>query len=213
MSIAVRQQINLYQPLFRQERKLFTAATVALGLAIVAATLLAMWAFAAFQVAALEREVEVVREQHRTQERLVAAAGALRAQRANPQLVNDRIKQVSAQLAERTRALELLHSGAAGDPLGFAARLAALARQQQDGVWLDHIALSGDAAAMQLSGGALDPAYVPRYLQALAGESALTGARFDEFIVERAAKDAALPGVRFHAGTAALSAERKEAAP
>jgi hypothetical protein len=209
VSVAVRQQINLYQPIFRQERKLFSAATVAFGLALVLAALIGLWAFAASKVARLEGELESVREQQQAQERLAAATGVLRAQRANPTTVRARIEQLSRELAERSHARDLLRGGAAGHTAGFAPRLEALALQHTEGLWLDHIVLAGAGNVMSLSGGALDPALVPKYLQALSAAPALNGARFDEFVIERP-QDA---GVRFRAGSAALTEVSLEREP
>lgn len=206
VSVAVRQQINLYQPIFRQERKLFSAKTVASGSLLILGALIALWGYATWKVARLDGELNSVREQQRAQEQMANAADALRSQRANPVTVRARIEKLSARLAERSRALDLLRSGAAGGATGFAARLEALANQHTEGLWLERVVLSGDAAVMSLSGGTLNPALVPRYLQALASEQALRGARFDEFVIERQTPgDANAPGVRFRTGSAALN--------
>lgn len=205
MSAAIVQQINLYQPIFRQERKLFSAETVAMGLALVMATLVVLWLFAASKVQRLEAQIGAVREQQRVQEQMTSAAGALRAQRANPVEARARIETLSVELADRTRARDLLHGGVAGRTSGFASRLEALAQQHTDGLWLDRIVLSGDVSAMSLEGGSLNPALVPQYLQALASEPALNGARFDQFVIERPTPTDEKPGVRFRAGSAALN--------
>jgi hypothetical protein len=61
----------------------------------------------------------------------------------------------------------------------------ALARRHIDGIWLDHILLSSGTSAMSLSGSSLDADLVPRYLQSLATDPALRGARFDEFVIQQ----------------------------
>lgn len=205
MSAAIVQQINLYQPIFRQERKLFSAQTVAMGLALVLATLVVLWLFASSKVQRLEAQIGAVREQQRVQEQMAGAAGALRAQRANPVDARARIQKLSSELADRTRARDLLRGGVAGRTTGFASRLEGLAQQHTDGLWLDRILLSGDVSAMSLEGGTMNPSLVPRYLQALASEPALNGARFDQFVIERPRAEEAKPGVRFRAGSAALN--------
>ncbi len=53
----MHQQINLYQPIFREERKLFSLKTVALALGIVAVSLVAMWAIGAHNVGTMETAV------------------------------------------------------------------------------------------------------------------------------------------------------------
>jgi hypothetical protein len=59
---------------------------------------------------------------------------------------------MTADLKARQRALEVLRGGAAGQAIGFAPRMEALARRHTDGVWLEHMQLSGVSGAMMLSG-------------------------------------------------------------
>jgi len=180
----MHQQINLYQPIFRQERKLFSLRTVAITLSVVAAALLAIWGFGKYNLTQLERSVAELRQQQQAQQHMAETAGGLLRARASPETLNARIKQLSTQLAERTRALDLLRNGAAGDGEGFAKRLSALARTRIDGLWLERLSI-GDAAGLSLEGRSNDPDLVPRYLQELAKAPELSGARFDQVILDR----------------------------
>jgi Tfp pilus assembly protein PilN len=219
----MRQQINLYQPSFSEERKLFSALTVAITLGLVLIALAGFSAHAYWGVAKLEREVALLREQHAQQESRLAQAGELQAARAQPAEIEARIKQLTAALSNRTRALEILQSGAAGQTSGFGARLEALARRHVDGLWLDVLVLSGANGSMSLSGATVDADLVPVYLHNLARETVLNGTRFDDFVIERPdakAKDGELAAadssenapkksrndahVRFRAGNKAL---------
>ncbi len=51
------QQINLYQPIFRKQRQIFSATTLAQLLGIVAAALLLIYGYGLLQVRGLEGEV------------------------------------------------------------------------------------------------------------------------------------------------------------
>jgi hypothetical protein len=99
------------------------------------------------------------------------------------------VKRLDERVAERVRAVQLLRSGAAGRTTGFAQRLDALARRHVEGLSLDQIIFSGTDGAMSLRGMALGPNVVSEYLRSLAGDAALSGARFDDFLIE-------LPGKR-----------------
>ncbi|HYM36573.1 MAG TPA: hypothetical protein VET48_14335, partial [Steroidobacteraceae bacterium] len=124
----MHQQINLYQPIFREERKLFSLNTVVLGLSIVVVALLVMWGIARYNVNNLHKSVAQLKLQQAAQEKMAATAGALFGGQGNLSATQTTIQTLSAQLAERTKALDLLRSGAAGESKGFAPRLAALAR-------------------------------------------------------------------------------------
>ena len=206
----MHQQINLFQPIFREQRRLFDAKAVAWSLGVVVLALVSFWAFGTFKVDQLEREVAHLRQQQRAQEQMASTAGTLRSARANPEQIQARVSRLTADLATRTRALDLLQGGVAGNTSGFASKLEALASQHVTGLWISRIDLGSAAGSMGLSGGTLDPDLVPRYLKALASEPALKGTRFDDFSIERK-KDAALnAGVQFRAGSALLEPRNQE---
>jgi hypothetical protein len=223
----MRQQINLYQPTLRGERKLFSAGPVAIAFGLVMAGLAAFSVRANLQVSKLERDVAVLRAEQVEQEAKTAQFGEAQAARAKPVEIESRIKRLSRSVTERGLALQMLQSGAAGQTTGFASRLEALARRRVDGLWIDALMLSGTNGSMSLSGATLNPDIVPRYLQNLARDSVLTGTRFDDFVIERpeqakgattatdetgAAKKPAQKYIRFRAGTRALTASAPETA-
>jgi hypothetical protein len=98
------------------------------------------------------------------------------------------VTKLSAEITARHQALEILRNGGAGQTGGFAQRLEALARRHTDGLWIDRVVLSGTTGAMSVAGATVNPDLVPTYLRALAGESALTGTRFDQLTIERPAR-------------------------
>jgi hypothetical protein len=185
---AVRQQINLYQPsgeVRAGEHLPFAAGTAALLAAAVCACLLGVWGFGVWRVDHLERALQTLRQEQQQQTETMAALGAARAAGVSAEQLESTVKSLGIALDTHTRALELLRSGAAGDTGGFSARLSALARRPVPGLWLDHVVLSGLNGAMSVGGSARDPKLVPSYLHGLAGEQALAGVRFDDFVIER----------------------------
>ena len=128
-------------------------------------------------------------QQQQRQDATLVALNAARAAEVPPEQIQARVATLTAELAVRTRTLELLHSGAAGQVGGFSRRLAALAHRPMAGLWIDHVVLSGMTDSMTVGGMALEPDLVPRYLRGLAEEGALAGARFDELVIERPATD------------------------
>ena len=183
----MRQQINLYQPIFSEQRKLFSAATVALAMSALLIALAVFSVHANLRVQKFAREVEALRVQQAEQENLLGEGAA----EHSPAALEARVKQLGTLVAERGRALEILQSGAAGTAIGFAARLEALARRHVDGLWIDSMHLSGTNGAMTLSGATLNPDLVPAYLRSLAQDKVLAGTRFDDFVIERPVQEPA----------------------
>jgi hypothetical protein len=214
----MRQQINLYQPsAAAMVRQVVSASTVMIGGGLIIATLAAIAGFGAWEVSRLSDGVALVREHHRSQAIMRDAGINAEGETQTPEQIEAQNKTLRAELASRKRALELLESGAAGKPAGFAARLEALARRHIDGLWLDRLSLGSDAGMMNLGGVTFDPDLVPRYLQSLASDPALEGTRFDEFLIEQPGKEDkagekqekhSVPanGLRFRATNGALNA-------
>ena len=206
----MHQQINLFQPIFREQRRLFDAKATAWSLGVISLALLSFWVFGSLKVNQLAAEVAQLREQQRVQEQMASTAGSLRSARENPEQIRARVARLTEELASRTRALDLLQGGFAGNTSGFAAKLEALASQHVNGLWIHRIDLGSASSSLGLSGGTLNPDLVPRYLKALASEPALKGTRFDDFSIEREKDAARHAGVQFRVGSALLEARTKE---
>lgn len=192
------QQINLYQPIFRRERKVFSAATIAHVGIVMALGLAVIYGYARWQMHALEREVALLETQQAQAKaqleqlsKEVAAQGddgALKAQLAAQQ----------AELASRRELLRWLGEREQGRQGGFAEHLTGLARQHRSGeLWLDGIRLADGGRRVTLEGGSHDAGAVVRYLRRLGGEPAFAGLEFDSVTLERG-KDPA-SGLRFRA--------------
>jgi len=181
----VRQQINLYQPAVEVRGDSFAAGSALRVSGLAVACLVAVWAYGQWRVVRLERAVQSLEQQHHRQDATMAALNTARAADVTPEQMQARVATLAAELAVRSRTLELLRSGTAGQVGGFSTRLAALARRPLPGLWIDHVVLSGMSESMTVAGTALEPDLVPRYLRGLAGEGALAGARFDDLVIER----------------------------
>jgi Tfp pilus assembly protein PilN len=189
----MRQQINLYQPVFGEQRKPLSAGMFAMVLGAIIVGLVAYSVRGNMQLAELTQNVAALRVQQAEQEAQLAASGELLAARDKPAEIDARLRTLERTIAERRSALKILQSGAAGQALGFASRMEALARRHVDGLWIDKLVLSGTNGSMSLSGATLDADIVPIYLQNLARERVLSGTRFDEFVIERPAAKAVEP--------------------
>ena len=175
--IALEQQVNLFQPIFRAERTLFSTTFIAGFLGVTTALLVLLWAFAWRQVIRLEHEVATVEAARLERSDALRRVGAGFA--SDPASVAARAKELAAGIERTERTLALIRQGVVGSTTGFSARLHALARPEVPGLWLTRIALTGRDAAF--AGMTQDAAAIPRYLQALAGDPAFATLRVDSF--------------------------------
>jgi hypothetical protein len=177
------QQINLYQPIFRKQRQIFSAVTMLQAVGVVAVALLGIYGYALAQVGALEAEVVQLegREKALTTQRM----------RIDPKLSANRraeleteLRRLNATLLDQQRLIDVLREQPLGRVEGFSGYLAALARQRTPELWLTEIGINGGTAAIELAGRSLYPKLVPEYMQRLGNEPALAGQQFDRFEIE-----------------------------
>jgi len=202
----MEQQINLYQPILGAEKHLFSAAAIVSGLGVLVICLGALAAFGAWRTARIERSVARFEQQQDAQMRLAANAGTLLHPVQTLAELDAAAREITANIAARERALQIVRSGAATPGSGFAARLDALAHRQIDGVWLTRILVSSGESHMAMQGGTTDPRLLPAYLSALSAEHALDDVRFDRLVMRRATPEEApaqiifelvAPGLKF----------------
>jgi Tfp pilus assembly protein PilN len=202
----MEQQVNLYQPILGAEKRFFSAVTIAVGLGVMVCCLLALVTFGAWRTHRVERSIAKLEQQELAALALAARANAAMHPAQTLAQLQNSAKELSAEIAARERALEIVQRGAAAPASGFAARLEALARPQIEGVWLSDIVLGSGEGRLAMRGGTSDPRLVPAYLAELAPDPALTGVRYDKIALRRARPEEApaqmvfeldAPGLKF----------------
>lgn len=202
---AIYQQVNLYQPIFRKQRQIFSAMTMAQAGAIVAVALIGFYFLGLSRVTALEAQVEQLEG---------AEAGLItRLASIDPSLsmnrrveVEGELRRLNATLRDQQRLAEALNEHPLGTTEGFSGFLAALGRQHTPELWLTDFAINGGTRALELAGRSTRAELVPEYLQRLGREPALAGQRFDRLEI---ARDDSSAEVTFQAKSKAADASEE----
>ena len=198
------QQVNLYQPIFRKQRKVFSAVTIAQAAAVFIVGLLLIYGYGRWQLAALGADIDALELQRNAAmlQLQVLSAQARPASRAR--LIDDKLREAEIEARQKERLLRAFETGRIGNVSGFSAHFTALARQQLDGLWLERVEIRDDGIV--LAGAAELGELVPRYLQRLGAETAFAGTEFARLQLARG--DERLAPVEFEVSTsAAESAE------
>jgi hypothetical protein len=195
------QQINLYQPIFRKQRQVFSAATLLQAVGVVAVALLGIYGYGLAQVAALEAEVVQLEGREK--------ALATQLARIDPSLnanrraeVEEELRRLNATLLDQQRLVEVLREQPLGATKGFSSYLAAFGRQRTPELWLTQFAINGGSGAIELAGRSTRPELVPEYMQRMGRETVLAGQQFDRFEI---AHDEVSDELAFHATSRAAS--------
>jgi hypothetical protein len=189
----MHQQINLYQPVFRKQEKVFCAATL---LKIGAAALLlllgilghAWWTLSGMHNTALSLQQQM--------EGLGHKLTALEAGNRTPDSddLDSDIARLQAAIQQRHALLGQFEQLATQHENGFAARFEALAREHVPGLWLDGVTVDSDNR-IELRGVTLDARLVPLYVQQLASLGDLSDRPFETISMTRL--DSGAPQLQF----------------
>lgn len=182
------QQINLYQPIFRKQKRKFSAAAMlqATALIVVGAGLLYGYTF--WQVRQLRAESVQTDKQFAALDKRLEDTVRQFSEQLQSKELQERIRRIEAQVAEKQRLQEVLGS-AHFNTVGFSEYFIAFARQHTPGVWITSLEITGAAERLTLAGRSTNPELVPRYLQRLAAEKRLNGIEFRSFQMSRPGAD------------------------
>jgi hypothetical protein len=169
------QQINLFNPVFLQKKKRFTAAAMAASLGVLMLGLAGLSVAAKLRLASLQAQAEQGAAQlERTQKRLASVSAEFTPRQQDPKLAEE-LSQAQGELVDLKDVAGVIERGELGDTAGYAEYFRALARQNVDGLWLTAVSIAGAGADIGVRGRAMDPALVPGYLGRLRNERVMQG--------------------------------------
>ncbi|WP_208296487.1 PilN domain-containing protein [Massilia sp. CCM 8734] len=194
------QQINLFNPEFLKQKKIFTSSNMLLALGVLVAGALAMVMVGRHSTGRLEAEAAAGADQLALKKERQARVIAEFAPRQKSRELELEIARAEADLASLHDVSKVL----GGQTLvvarkGYARYFKALARQGGGDLWLTGVRIGGDGHHIGLQGRALDASLVPAFVTRLAREPAMQGKNFSSLQMSRArlqldGKDAPDPG-------------------
>ena len=175
------QQINLFNPIFRKQKKYFSSVTMvqAMGIICLGCALLV--------VDAVRRTSALSAQAAATEAKLTARQAKL-AEVKVQFAPRQRSTTLAAEIIEAQETLTMLqNAGAAvkrggfGDTSGFSSYFRALARQSVDGVWLTAVDIAAGGERIGVEGNTVQAALVPQYIARLGQEPVMKGKAFGKF--------------------------------
>ena len=179
------QQINLFNPLFLEKKKYFSAVTMtqALGLIVLGMTL--FYAFAFWQDRSLARQIaESGRAYEQQKQQFGKITAELSPEKREAQLDQD-LKSIEAAIALRRSLMGEFGKGGPAGPGGYSEYLRAFARQTVQGLWLTSIQIAEGGGQLTMSGRALQADLVPVLIGRLKQESVLRGRPLEGLAITR----------------------------
>jgi hypothetical protein len=170
------QQINLFNPVFLKQKKVFTSLAMAQAIGVLLLGCLAMVMYGKQSVASLEKQAALTGEQLKQKQARLAVVNVEFAPRQKSLALEAQIAQANAELNAMQTVAAILKRGEVGDSSGFAETFRALARQNVNGLWLTGVSIAGPE--LDVRGRTLDAALVPGYITRLKREPVMQGRSF-----------------------------------
>ena len=189
----MNQQINLYQPVFRRQHKVFSAVTLAQMVAVVLVLLLAILGHTRWTLAGMQDSAAALQQQHA---HLQAQIDSLEEAQRTPdtEAVDAEIEQLSSSIEQRKALLAQFDRLVLQHQHGFSGHFRILAEQHVPGLWLDGVTVNAQGE-IEVRGTALEEKLVPLYLQGLAKRRDLSATAFETVAMNRA--ESAQPEIKF----------------
>ncbi|MCS0584820.1 hypothetical protein NX784_24840 [Massilia pinisoli] len=169
------QQINLFNPQFQPQKKLFTVKGMACVLGVLVVGIAVAGVFAKVRVARLETEVAQGEANVQKAQKRLEVATAEFAPRTKDARLEAELAEAQNERDALRRVADVIQRGDLGNTQGYAEYFKALARQSVDGLWLTGVSITGAGMDIGVRGRALDAALVPGYLARLRNERILQG--------------------------------------
>lgn len=172
------QQINLFNPVFLKQEKLFSAVTMAQGLGVISLAVLAFAAYSTYQSTQVANEAKAAAAQLKTtQDNLVKMVDKTKPIPANKTIEED-ILRAENRLRASQQILAFVQNGDFKGGKSYSSFLRAFANKAMPGVWLTGLSLGDGGNDIEIVGRALQPSLVPAYLRSLKSEPAFAGKSF-----------------------------------
>lgn len=184
----MKQQINLYQPIFRKKKEVLSAIAMLQVFALSLAVLSVWYGYALYQLQQLEAQQATTMDNLDQMRIQVAELEAKQRDRAPSKLLDSEIRRVTRELEQRIQIVDVLSAGSFGNTNGFSGQFEALARQHVDGAWLTSINIGEGGVFVRLKGMTHAPELVPIYLQRLLTEDVFANVAFNVMALERSAE-------------------------
>lgn len=195
------QQINLYQPIFRKEKIVFSAQTIT-WLSVGLIVLLALWSLLVGQrISSLEAELERQRQaEQRAVEQVAELQSNMPPDEPDPEL-EARVTQLRDRKQGLQESLTALQRRLPAADVALRERLDALAAEVPEGLWLTRVTMSDRGESLQIDGNALEARLVPEWLARLSEVPEFSGTGFRQVRLNE--RPNGQPGVQFSISTAA----------
>ena len=175
----MNQQINLYQPMFRKQKIVFSAMTMLQVGIFFLLVFSSLYAYQKIQIKPYQQQLANIDKELVQLGNQVTTLESTQKSQSKSKLLENEIAKLSKELEQRERISNVLSSRSFGNSSGFSSYLEAFARGHVQGTWLTNVNIRQGGSSLGLKGKTLSSELVPVYIQKLAEEKSLQGSSFN----------------------------------
>jgi hypothetical protein len=184
----INQQVNLFQPIFRKERKILSFHALLQGMAVVSAVLVLLYGWGWQKTQTMEGDVAQLQGQLDLQTGQLAELSLRVGQRKPDTSLQQELARLQQEAAARQEVVDALSNIRGAYTQGVSSYLESFARQTPKNLWLTGFSVLDGGEGLVIRGSALKPSLVPMFLQQLSTEPALAGTHFGLLQIQRQEK-------------------------
>ncbi len=185
----IKQQINLFQPIFRKERKLLSFHALLQASGAIILLLLGLYGWGWQKTQQLQSDFISLQKQSQKQITQLNAIGIKRPDNQPELSLQQKLTQLEQQLLVERKTVAQLAQVRNSHSQGVSGYLESFSRQLPKGVWLTNFSVQAGGQNLIIRGSALKPALVPLFLEQLSAEATLSGTHFGLLQIERQKSD------------------------
>lgn len=177
------QQINLFNPVFLKQERLFSARALGQALLLMACGLILLSVVAHYRIADTRSQaVAVAKRLESTRGQLLKMIEMSKPAERNASLDDD-IRKLELRVAASKDVLGFLQKRDFGESVAYSDAFRGFSRKAMPGIWLTGFALSDGGQSIEISGRAAQPSLVPAYIRALGNDPAFKGKSFSSVMI------------------------------
>ena len=181
----MNQQINLYQPIFRKQKKVFSAIAMLQVFCIATVLFSLTGAYSYLQVRDLHSQEQVSSRRLSAMQKEIKELQDRKTDNTEAKLLQAEMIRLNSEVSEKQRISRVLSQGPYSNTSGFSKHFEAIARQHVNGAWLTSIGIEDGGSSLNLNGVTFSAELVPVYLQRLLREDVFSKTSFNVLGMER----------------------------
>ena len=179
------QQINLFNPVFLNQRKYFSMLAMLQALALLMLGSALFYGYLVYRGKSLASQFDEINKHYIEDQAKLQRYTTELSPQASSQLLESELQSLNAKLAAQNELIQTLKGGAVGNATGYSEYMRAFAHQTVNGLWLSSFDINDGATQMTIRGAVLSPELLPAFIQRLNQEPVMRGKLFSSLQMQR----------------------------